>query len=61
MHSHGDLLVCTEKQGLAIATRCGICLSLVSRICRWLWMLIEDFNEVLHREEHMGVNDRSNS
>jgi hypothetical protein len=25
------------------------------------WLCIGDFNEVLHREEHLGVNERSNS
>jgi exonuclease III len=25
------------------------------------WLCIGDFNEVLHREEHVGVNDRSNT
>jgi hypothetical protein len=26
-----------------------------------LWLCIGDFNEVIHREEHMGVNERSYS
>jgi hypothetical protein len=26
-----------------------------------LWLCIGDFNEVLHREEHKGVNERNNA